>query len=311
MTHTTRPAIGFWCYKLGYSDHNPDEFCRVPAARDDCVIRQHRLSSHLRAPGSRICNVCSALLCLLATTPALADDDMSVPFPFGLRVRHTTPNAATAYEASAAVGVESAAEGKTLAADMLAAIGSDGSRTTGTFAYAFDYGWVLGSDEPSSGLALRIGVDLLYDSVGRLRASHLSLPVSQVGYVLGRDTFQLDVGAQAAPILAGRLRSLDAGRALGLGASAGGYLGVLLPYFSLRASANHLLASTSEGGGADWARGLVCVSAVWVDLCADGFATRFAEAPSAKWVHANYVGATLGVNLVRASSHLAYTPPYL
>ena len=259
-------------------------------------------------------SVCTALLLLLATapTPALAaDDDASIPFPFGLRVRHTTPNAATAYEAGTAVSVESAAEGKTLAVEMLAAIGSDGSRTTGTFAYAFDYGWLVGAEAATSGLALRVGVDVLYDSVGKLQASHLSLPVAQVGYALALESVQFDVGAQAAPVVAGRLRSPDAERTLGLGASAGGYVGALLPYFSLRASANHLLASTSEGGGADWARGLVCVSAVWVDLCADGFATRFAPLPSAKWVHASYVGATLGVNLVRAGSHLAYTPPYL
>ena len=256
-------------------------------------------------------SVCSALLLLFATAPALADDAASIPFPFGLRVRHTTPNAATAYEVGTAVSLESAAEGKTLAAEMVAAIGSDGARTTGTFAYAFDYGWLLASDEATSGLAFRLGVDVLYDSVGELRASHLSLPVVLAGYALGLEAIQLDVGVQAAPILAGRLKSLDADRKLGLGASAGGYVGALLPYFSLRASANHLLASTSEGGGADWARGLVCVSAVWVDLCADGFATRFAETPAAKWVRASYVGATLGVNLARAGSALTYTPPYL
>src|SRR5688572_13017023 len=119
-------------------------------------------------------SVCSVLLLLLATAPvpALAADDngeASIPFPFGLRVRHTTPNAATAYEVGTAVSIESAAEGKTLAAEMLAAIGSDGARTTGTFAYAFDYGWLVGSDEPTSGLALRLGVDVLVDSVGQLR----------------------------------------------------------------------------------------------------------------------------------------------
>jgi len=273
----------------------------------------------------RVTGVRSALLCLLATGSALAEDNVSAPFPFGLRVRHATPNPETAYEAGTAFSMESASHSQTLAAEMLAAIGSDGSRTTGTFAYALDFGWLLApNDCPSenpwakcsrdtdSGLALRVGVDVLLDSVGQLRASHLSLPVLQAGYALGLGEFQLDVGAQTAPILAGKLSSSDAERKLGLGASAGGYVGALLvPYFSLRASANHLLASTSEGGGADWARGLVCVSAIWVDLCADGFATRFAETPSAKWIQARYVGATLGVNLIQAGNRLVYTPPYL
>ena len=287
-----------------------------------CAVSRNRLSSNRMR--FRVTGVCSALLCLLATGRALAKDAVSVPFPFGLRVRYATPNAATAYEAGTAISFASAEKGQTLAAEMLAAIGSDGSRTTGTFAYALDFGWLLAPNDcpenpwakcvpdVGSGLALRIGVDVLLDSVGQLRASHLSLPVAQAGYALGLEEFQLDVGAQAAPILAGRLSSSDAERKLGLGASAGGYVGALLvPYFSLRASANHLLASTSEGGGADWARGLVCVSAIWVDLCADGFATRFAETPSAKWIRASYVGATLGVNLIQAGNHLVYTPPYL
>lgn len=266
----------------------------------------------MRARARSICKICAAVLCLLVPARALAvDDDMGIPFPFGLRVRHSTPNATTAYEAGTAVSLANAAEGQTVAADMVAAIGSDGERTTGSFAYAFDYGWLIGSDEATSGLAVRLGVDVLYDSVGQLRASHLSLPVAQAGYALGLEAIQLDLGVQAAPILAGMLKALDRERSLGLGVSAGAYVGALFPYFSLRASADHMLASTSEGGGADWARGLVCVSAVWIDLCADGFATRFSDAPSTNWVRAGYAGATLGVNLVRAGSHLTYTPPYL
>jgi hypothetical protein len=248
---------------------------------------------------------------LLLCAPCARAESGSIAFPFGARFRHAEPDATNSVEAMFAATLNLAQDGKSFATHALGALGSDGSRATGTFAYSMAYGVVLGeSGEVTQGLSLRGGVDVLVDSVGGLKASYLSLPLLEAGYTYGNAYVQFDLGAQAAPVLAGRLRLDDSVRRMGLGAKAGPYVNLLLPQIgiSLRLSADHLIASTTSGGASDWAQGLLCFNVAWLDACADGFAARFAETENTPKKTMGYAGISLGVNLVK-SSKLVYTGP--
>ncbi|MFZ5895791.1 MAG: hypothetical protein ACOY0T_32340 [Myxococcota bacterium] len=254
----------------------------------------------------RVVGSCACLLAL--APPARGEEKVDVAFPLGLRARHVESSAASSFELGVAATVTGAGNGYSGVVDCIASIGSDGSRLTGTFAYTLTYGVLLGED--SQGLALRFGADILVDSLGSLRASHLSLPLVQTGYAYSDSTFLIDVGIQSAPILAGRMRQDDAARYMGLGAKAGPYLAVMLPNIGLSArfTGDHLVASTSEGGASDWARGLVCVSFGWVDACADGLVSRFAPTDDAKAITMGYAGGTVGVDFTRIAGAFGYQP---
>jgi hypothetical protein len=245
---------------------------------------------------------------MLGNSAARADDDKKLlPFPIGLRVRHALPKDANAYEVGSAAFVLGTADGKSASVDMVAAIGSSAGRTSGTFAYSFTYGVLLGRQAPADGMTLRVGADILVDSMAHLRATELSLPVAQVGYFHGRPAIDLDAGVEASPVLAGRMRQDDAARYMGVGAKAGAYAGAMLAFgMTARVSANHLLVSQAPGGGSDWAQALLCYGIGWIDLCADGFAARFTP-PSARPVLMGYAGGTLGLGMGKLSGF--FGPP--
>lgn len=193
------------------------------------------------------------------------------------------------------------AKGASGALFFLGALGSDGTAVTCTFAGSLMAGAILGAAaNQHRGLTLRTGFDVLVDSLGALKASYLSVPEIQFGYAYGSDRVQLDFGLDTAPILAGRFRLDESVRRMGLGAKGGAYANLMLgpPGLTLHFSGDHLLASTTSGGSANWVQGLACVSFGWIDLCGDGFAARFADkGPN---VAMGYAGLTVGVNWLRA-----------
>lgn len=241
------------------------------------------------APAARAC------LCVLGLAAvAQAEGEGSVPFPLGLRVRGANPDKGTAVEAAFAATFSFSADRTSLAVDCIASIGGDGSNTTGTFDYLLTLGRLYSRGEhPTTGLVLRGGGAVVVDSFGSFKASYLALPMAQVGFAHAGALGQLDVGVQVAPTLAGRLQSGSAVRWLGLGGMAGPYLNLLTPIASFHVEANHLLVSTHEGRAADWARGMLCVSINYFDVCSDGMLIHFGDAT------AGYVGAMLGVNVAK------------
>lgn len=192
-------------------------------------------------------------------------------------------------------------KGASAALFVLGAIGSDGKAVTGTFASSLMMGPILGAAaNQHRGLTLRTGFDVFVDSLGALKASYLSVPEIQFGYAYASDRVQLDFGLDTAPILAGRFRLDESVRRMGLGAKGGAYANLMLgpPGLTLHFSADHLLASTTSGGSANWVQGLACVSFGWIDVCGDGFAARFADkGPN---VAMGYAGLSVGVNWLRA-----------
>ncbi|HET9932021.1 MAG TPA: hypothetical protein VFQ35_15065, partial [Polyangiaceae bacterium] len=137
--------------------------------------------------------------------------------------------------------------------------------------------------------------------LGGLKASHLSLPLLESGYAYGSEAVQFEVGAHGAPVLAGRLRLNDSVRRMGLGAKGGPFLNLMLLKLgvSFRASADHLIASTTSGGASDWVQGLLCLDLGWFATCADGFAARFAETSDSAKQTMGYGGLSFGFNLVK------------
>jgi len=246
----------------------------------------------------------SAFLAAWLALPAsaAAEEEDRIPFILGLGVRRSSGDA-QGYELFSAGTLAVLTRDNSLAVTYVGAIGSDGSGPSGTLAYSLSYGPVLGPGAPvTSGLALRSGVDVLIDSLGTLRTSYLALPLLQAGYVYGKGAVELDVGLGTAPVLLGRLRFGEDVRRFGFGAKAGPYLRVLLLRAGLSASlsADHLLASSAGGGRADWARGLLCASFWYLDVCAAGSLSSF-EPPARPGasVTAGYAGGALGFNVAR------------